>query len=195
VTFLIFSYFSAYLTSCISSPPTKPSSRAADSLKRVGREMTKHVPSAISRVKSKGAPGLAFETWDPSNQFPLETPTLLFVILSEALRRSIANTELNGAESKDPGGAYLAYAARSFSTTEPSPGGPATVFPRRPTTKCKKRFTGDIKCLPQQILFSGLGGRRTPKMLILSMLFLAFDHQSPRTGPTAIVRYLSYRVV
>jgi hypothetical protein len=26
--------------------------------------------SAISRVKSKGAPGLAFETWDPSNQFP-----------------------------------------------------------------------------------------------------------------------------
>jgi hypothetical protein len=23
-----------------------------------------------------GAPGLAFETWDPTNQFPLETPTL-----------------------------------------------------------------------------------------------------------------------
>jgi hypothetical protein len=35
-------------------------------------------------VKPKGAPGLAFETWDPSNQFPLETPTLLFVIRSEA---------------------------------------------------------------------------------------------------------------
>jgi hypothetical protein len=33
-------------------------------------------------VKSMGAPGLAFETWDPSNQFPLETPTLLFVIRS-----------------------------------------------------------------------------------------------------------------
>src|ERR1700722_11615478 len=39
------------------------------------------------REKSKGAPGLAFEAWDPSNlsrravdQFPLETPTLLFVI-------------------------------------------------------------------------------------------------------------------
>ncbi len=31
-----------------------------------------------------GAPGLAFETWDPSNQFPLETPTLLFVTRSEA---------------------------------------------------------------------------------------------------------------
>jgi hypothetical protein len=31
-----------------------------------------------------GAPGLAFETWDPSNQFPLETPSLLFVIRSEA---------------------------------------------------------------------------------------------------------------
>jgi hypothetical protein len=26
-----------------------------------------------------GAPGLAFETCDPSNQFPLETPILLFV--------------------------------------------------------------------------------------------------------------------
>ncbi len=31
-----------------------------------------------------GAPGLAFETWDPSNQFLLEAPTLLFVIRSEA---------------------------------------------------------------------------------------------------------------
>jgi hypothetical protein len=31
-----------------------------------------------------GAPGLAFETWDPSNQFTLETPTLLFVIRSVA---------------------------------------------------------------------------------------------------------------
>jgi hypothetical protein len=31
-----------------------------------------------------GAPGLAFETWDPSNQFPLETLILLFVIGSEA---------------------------------------------------------------------------------------------------------------
>ena len=33
-------------------------------------------------VKSMGAPGLAFETWDPSNQFSLETPNLLFVIPS-----------------------------------------------------------------------------------------------------------------
>src|SRR5450631_663526 len=53
---------------------------AADSLRRVGREMTKLVPSAAA----KGAPGLAFETWDPSNQFPLETPILLFVIRSKA---------------------------------------------------------------------------------------------------------------
>jgi hypothetical protein len=37
------------------------------------------------RVRSKGAPGLAFETWDPSNQFPLETPTLFFVIPSDCL--------------------------------------------------------------------------------------------------------------
>ena len=39
-------------------------------------------PLQYRRVKSKGAPGLAFETWDPSNQFPLETPTLLLVIRS-----------------------------------------------------------------------------------------------------------------
>jgi hypothetical protein len=61
--------------------------------------MTKLVPSAISKGEAKGAParpgvpwGLAFETWDPSNQFPLETPTLLFVIpssrLAEASRES-----------------------------------------------------------------------------------------------------------
>jgi hypothetical protein len=31
-----------------------------------------------------GAPGLAFETWDPSSQFLLETPTFLFVIPSSA---------------------------------------------------------------------------------------------------------------
>jgi hypothetical protein len=40
------------------------------------------------------------------------------VILSEALRRSIANRGLNGAQSKDPEGAFLTHAARSFSTTE-----------------------------------------------------------------------------
>jgi hypothetical protein len=34
-------------------------------------------------VKPKGAPGLAFETWDPSNQFPLETANLVVVIRSE----------------------------------------------------------------------------------------------------------------
>ena len=33
-------------------------------------------------MKSKGAPGLAFETWDPSSRFLLETPSLLFVIRS-----------------------------------------------------------------------------------------------------------------
>src|ERR1700722_6068139 len=65
---------------------------AADSLRRVGREMTKLVPSAIFKVKSKGGPGLAFETGDPPNQFPLETLPLLFVIpssrLAEASRES-----------------------------------------------------------------------------------------------------------
>jgi hypothetical protein len=49
---------------------------AADSLKRVrrvGRERQSLCPLQKRRVKSKGAPGLAFETWDPSNQFLLET--------------------------------------------------------------------------------------------------------------------------
>jgi hypothetical protein len=66
------------------SSPLPVLSQAADSLKRVGREMTKHVPSAISKGEIEGIPGLAFETWDPSNQFPLETPTRLFVIRSAA---------------------------------------------------------------------------------------------------------------
>ena len=57
----------------------------ADSLRRVGREMTKLVPSQYRRAKSKGAPGLAFETWDPSSRFLLETPSLLFVIPSSRL--------------------------------------------------------------------------------------------------------------
>jgi hypothetical protein len=43
------------------------------------------------RVKPKGATGLAFETWDPSNQFLLETPTLRLVIRSDCL-----NSQANG---------------------------------------------------------------------------------------------------
>src|ERR1700688_1975567 len=39
------------------------------------------------------------------------------VILSETPRRSTPNTALDGAESKDPGSAYLTHAALSFSTT------------------------------------------------------------------------------
>jgi hypothetical protein len=34
----------------------------------------------LLREKSKGAPGLTFETWDPRNRFQMETPTLPFVI-------------------------------------------------------------------------------------------------------------------
>jgi hypothetical protein len=48
---------------------------------------------------------------------PFQAPNKA-VILSEALRRSIANRGLYGAESKDPEDAYLAHAIRSFSTTE-----------------------------------------------------------------------------
>jgi hypothetical protein len=38
--------------------------------------------------------GLAFETWDPSHQFPLETPTFLFVIRSRPgnLRSALPRT-------------------------------------------------------------------------------------------------------
>jgi hypothetical protein len=43
---------------------------------------TPFCPPQYRRVKPMGAPGLVFETWDPSNQFPLEAPTLLFVIRS-----------------------------------------------------------------------------------------------------------------
>jgi hypothetical protein len=60
--------------------PFPLSSRAADSPRRVGREMTSLCPLQNRGVKPKGAPGLAFETWDPSNQFPLETLTLFFVL-------------------------------------------------------------------------------------------------------------------
>ena len=31
-------------------------------------------PSSLRRKQAKGAPGLAFETWDPSNQFHMEAP-------------------------------------------------------------------------------------------------------------------------
>jgi hypothetical protein len=37
-------------------------------------------------------------------------------------------TQLDGAESKDPGDAYLTHAVRTFSTTEVRTGGAATVF-------------------------------------------------------------------
>jgi hypothetical protein len=58
-----------------------------------------------------------FRVFCISNQLYFRPPDKA-VILSEALRRSIANRGLYGAESKDPEGAYLAYAVRTFSTTE-----------------------------------------------------------------------------
>ena len=51
------------------------------------------MPSATSKGEIEGHPrlpwGLAFETWDPSNQFPLETLTLLFVISTAAQRSAV----------------------------------------------------------------------------------------------------------
>jgi hypothetical protein len=52
-----------------------------------------------------------------SNQLYFNPPDKA-VILSEALCRFIANRGLDGAESKDPNGAYRAHAACSFSTTQ-----------------------------------------------------------------------------
>jgi hypothetical protein len=49
------------------------------------------------------------------------------IILSEALRGSVANRELYGAESKDPGDAHYPCRSELF-TTEAASGGPATVF-------------------------------------------------------------------
>jgi hypothetical protein len=67
-----------------------PSGRLAESESGVKRQSL--YPLQHRRVKSKGAPGLAFETWDPSSQFPLETPTLLFVIPSEAEGSAVPRT-------------------------------------------------------------------------------------------------------
>src|SRR5271169_2882328 len=70
------------------APPSPLSPRAAGSLRASRERNDKLVPSAAS----KGAPGLAFETWDPSNQFLLETPSLLFVIRSEAERSAVRHS-------------------------------------------------------------------------------------------------------
>ena len=52
-----------------------------------------------------------------SNQLYFKPPDKA-VILSEALRRPVANRGLYSAESKDPGAAYPTHAVRAFSTTE-----------------------------------------------------------------------------
>jgi len=79
------------------------------------------------------------------------------VILSEALRRPVANRGLYSAESKDPGAAYLTHAVRAFSTTE------------APTWRAQVRTAG-------RILFSGFRGRKAPngmgKISILGVLRL-----------------------
>ena len=67
------------------APACRGNSQLAES--ESGEKRQSLYPLQHRRVKSKGAPGLAFETWDPSNQFPLETPTLLFVIRSVQAQR------------------------------------------------------------------------------------------------------------
>jgi putative SOS response-associated peptidase YedK len=77
-----------------------------------------------------------------SNQLYFKPPDKA-VILSEALRRPVANRGLYSAESKDPGDAYPTHAVRAFSTTE------------APTWRAQVRTAG-------RILFSGFGGRKAP---------------------------------
>jgi hypothetical protein len=77
-------------------PPSSLLSRAKP------REMTKHMLSAYRWVKPKGAPGLASETWDPSNQFSLEIPTLLFVIPSTHVNRGTSISALSPMRSPAP---------------------------------------------------------------------------------------------
>src|ERR1700722_5726207 len=83
-------------------------------------------PLQYRRVKSKGAPGLAFETWDPSNQFPLETPTPLFVIRSEAEGSAVPRTFRGNTEFAFKQNCHL---DRSV------PGFPATLHWKRPRVR------------------------------------------------------------
>src|SRR5271168_2096854 len=51
-----------------------------------------HDPVRCVGNKSKGAPGLAFETWDPCNRSPLETPLSPFVIPGVAEGSAVLST-------------------------------------------------------------------------------------------------------
>jgi hypothetical protein len=68
---------------------------------------------------------------------------------------------------------YLTHAVRSFSTTEPAPGGPRRSLPGTenqelasillcpaPTSTFSEDVPVTIKCVSHQILFSGFGGRK-----------------------------------
>jgi hypothetical protein len=67
-----------------------PSSRLAEASRE--RDDKACALCKYRRVKPRGAPGLAFETWDPSNQFLLETPTHRFVIRDEAEGSAVPRT-------------------------------------------------------------------------------------------------------
>src|SRR5580704_16431018 len=84
-----------------------------------------------------------------SNQLYFKPPNKA-VILSEALRRSVANSGLYSAESKDPGGASWPMPLVAFQPLKPAPGGPATAFPR--TENSANRRKNPV------FSFSGLGG-------------------------------------
>jgi hypothetical protein len=74
------------------------------------------------------------------------------VILSEALRRSIAKRGLYGAESKDPEHVYFDHAVRSFSTTKPDS---ANVKRACMAAENVDVVAGHSKMLPVLVLGSG----------------------------------------
>src|SRR6266700_960659 len=99
------------------------------------------------------------------------------VILSEALRRSIANKGLYSAESKDPGDAcwqMLLGAFRPQTTPEDKKSQALSEAPHR-FIACYSAWWRGVE---EPVLSVAEG---TPKMLILSMLFGAFRLPKPRT--------------
>jgi hypothetical protein len=98
------------------------------------------------------------------------------VILSEALRRSIANRALYGAESKDPGDACWQMLLGAF--------WPRTT-PEDKKVRNSGRSASQIYRVTQRLVARS---RRTPRVLILSMLFGTFRPPKPENRILPAIR-------
>jgi hypothetical protein len=110
---------------------------ALHGLNKMGRSPFRCFPFRAAKSKNEGTLQ-QLGSKPPSNQLYFKPPDKA-VILSEALRRSIANRGLYGAESKDPGDAYwqmLLGAFRPQTSTEDkkvtNPERSASQFYRKP---------------------------------------------------------------